>query len=261
MKTKELLNEYYTWLKDNTVIEENLHTGWSAINTPFTGLFNDTIEIYIKTNGSKIYISDDGITLNNLEETGINISASPNRRRIFDNILLNFGIKFIEGELHTECSIKDFPQRKHLFLQALIEINDMVMLSKHSVASVFKDDVEEYLDKLGIVYTKDFKFTGISGIDFNFDFLIAERKKEKILRAINYLNKTTLTTFLFAWGDIVESRKKVSKKEISALAVINNESRDIKTEYLEALKIKSADYILWTEKETKENIQKLKEAA
>ncbi|MBF0377307.1 MAG: DUF1828 domain-containing protein [Desulfamplus sp.] len=261
MKAKELLNEYYAWLRDNTAVEENLHSGWTAINTPFTGLFNDTIELYIKINGSKINISDDGITLNNLEEIGITLFSSPNRKRIFDNILLNFGIKLTEGELHTECSIKDFPQRKHLFLQALIEINDMAMLSKHSVASVFKDDVEEYLDELGVIYTKDFKFTGISGIDFNFDFLIAEHKKEKILRAINYLNKTTLTTFLFAWGDIIESRKKVSKKEISALAIINNKAKDVKTEYLEALKIKSADYILWTEKDTEENIQKLKAAA
>ncbi|QTA88977.1 DUF1829 domain-containing protein [Desulfonema magnum] len=261
MNTEKLLNSYYKWLKDNTVTEHDHETGWSLISTPFTGMFNDMIEVYIKVVGDRILFSDDGVTVNNLETIGINISKSPSRRRIFDSILVNFGVSFNGLELQADCVLKEFPKRKHLFLEALIGINDMFMLSKENVASVFKDDVEEYLIELGIIYTKDFKFAGVSGIDFNFDFLIAGRNTEKVLRAINYLNKTTLTTFLYAWDDIIITRKRVSKKDVSAIAVVNNEERNIKPEYLDALKIKKADYILWSERKSDENIQKLKEAA
>jgi len=225
MNTEKFLDSYYKWLKDNTVIDHNHETDWFLISTPFTGMFNDMIEVYIKINGDRVLLSDDGVTVNNLETIGINISKSPSRRKIFDNILLNFGVKLNGFELQSECILKEFPKRKHLFLEALIGINDMFMLSKENVASVFKDDVEEYLIELDIIYTKDFKFTGVSGIDFNFDFLIASKKTEKVLRAINYLNKTTLTTFLYAWNDIIVTRKKVSKKEVSAIAVINNEKK------------------------------------
>ncbi len=261
MNTEKLLNSYYKWLKDNTVTEHNHETGWSLISTPFTGMFNDMIEVYIKVDGDKVLFSDDGVTVNNLESSGINISKSSSRRRIFDSILLNFGVKFNGLELHSECILKEFPKRKHLFIEALIGINDMFMLSKENVASVFKDDVEEYLMELGLIYTKDFKFAGISGIDFNFDFLIAGKKTEKVLRAINYLNKTTLTTFLYAWDDIIVTRKRVSKKDVLAIAIVNDIERNVKIEYLDALKIKKADYILWSDRMSDENIQKLKEAA
>jgi len=261
MNPDYLLSSYYRWLKNNTAVDHDEDTGWSIISTPFTGMFNDMIEIYIKIDGENILLSDDGIILSNLETIGVNISKSPSRNKIFESILINYGIKFSNSELICECTIKEFPHKKHLFLEALIGINDMFMLSKENVTSVFKDDVEEYLIESGIIYTKDFKFAGISGIDFNFDFLIAGRKTEKVLRAINYLNKTTLTTFLYAWDDIISTRKQVSKKDVSAIAIVNNEKRSVKPEYLEALKIKKADYILWTERKSDENIDKLKEAA
>jgi len=122
-------------------IETDESTGWTIISTPFTGIFNDLIEIYIRVEGSNILMSDDGETINNLESIGINFSKSQNRRRILETILLNYGVILDKGELKTECIISDFPKRKHLFLEALIGVNDMFMLSEHNVASVFKDDV------------------------------------------------------------------------------------------------------------------------
>ncbi len=134
MNTKKLLNSYYNWLKDNTVTKHDHETGWSLISTPFTCMFNDMIEVYMKVDGDRILFSDDGVTVNNLETIGINISKSPSRRRVFDSILLNFGVKFNELELQAECLSKEFPKRKHLFLEALIGVNDMFMLSKENVA-------------------------------------------------------------------------------------------------------------------------------
>ncbi|MCW5199371.1 DUF1828 domain-containing protein [Desulfobulbus sp. F1] len=261
MNAQNLVKEYYEWLQKNTEVSSDVKSEWSVITTPFVGVFNDLIEIFIKIKDEKVFLSDDGCTISNLNEIGVDISRSRNRKKIFDNILANFGIKEVEGELQVECSVENFPQKKHSFLEALIGLNDMFVLSKPNVSSVFKDDVDEYLEKIGIIYTKDFKFTGISGIDFTFDFLISERKNEKIIRAINQINKTTLTTFLYAWGDVSEKRRKVSKKNISAFAIINDGNKSIQKEFLEAIRIEKADYILWSEKDSEENQYKLKEAA
>ncbi len=257
MEISSLLNSYYTWLKESTELYSDKITKWHVISTPFTGLFNDNIEIYVKISGANITLSDDGETINNLREYGVSFSHSKQRRKILDGILTNYGVKMQGDELTCECNVKNFPQKKHLFLEALTTVNDMFMLSKHNVASVFKEDVEEYLTELGLIFTKDFKFTGESGIDFNFDFLIAHQKKEIILRAINNLDKTTLTTFLYAWEDVAELRSKISKKSIKSVAIVNNESKNINQDYLEALKFKKADYILWTERNSKESIMKL----
>jgi hypothetical protein len=43
--------------------------------------------------------------------------------------------------------------------------------------------------------------------------------------------------------------------------VINDEEKEIQHEYLEALKSENADYILWSQRHTPENLHKVKTAA
>ena len=261
MNAQNLVKKYYDWLHENTEVSSSVNSEWSVITTPFVGIFNDFVEIFIKIKDDNVFLSDDGCTINNLNQTGVDISKSPNRKKIFDNILANFGVKEIEGELQAECSVKNFPQKKHSFLEALIGLNDMFVLSKPNVSSVFKEDVEEYLENIGVLFTKELKISGASGIDFTFDFLIPGKRNEKIARAINQINTTTLTTFLYAWDDVHQIREEKTKRKISAIAIINDVKKSIKPEYLEAIRIKKADYILWSERDSEENQYKLKEAA
>ena len=68
-----------------------------------------------------------------------------------------------------------------------------------------------------------------------------------------------MPNFLFSWEDIKPAREKITNKKIQALALINN-TKNIKDEYLEALTSKKADFILWNERNTSNNIHKLKAA-
>jgi hypothetical protein len=58
--------------------------------------------------------------------------------------------------LLIETNIERFPQSKHNFLSAIIEINDLYILSKNNVASIFKEDVRNYLESQNIIFTPDF---------------------------------------------------------------------------------------------------------
>ena len=55
-------------------------------------------------------------------------------------------------------------------------------------------------------------------------------------------------------------REKQTEKKVIGLAVINNEDREIKDEYLEALRNKRAEFILWKDRNKLENTRKLKAA-
>ena len=55
-------------------------------------------------------------------------------------------------------------------------------------------------------------------------------------------------------------REKVSKKAVTAIAVLNDEEKPIKSEYLEALTSKGANYIIWSERNSEANLMKLKAA-
>jgi hypothetical protein len=191
--------------------------------------------------------------MSNLELQGLQIKGSKRRRAILDTILLNYGVRAESDELTIEANIEDFSQSKHNFLSAIIEINDLYVLSKHNVASIFKEDVRNYLDSHDIIYTPDFISKGATGLEFNFDFQIAKRNKEIVIKSFNTVNKSNLSTFLFSWDDIKPVREKITKKEVNAIAIINNIDKEIRTEFLDALKAKNADYILWSERESEKS--------
>lgn len=242
------INEYYNWLRDKTIVNKDERTGWFVITTPFIGLFNDNIEIYAKMESGKIILSDDGLTLSNLELAGAPILRSTKRREWLEMVLLNYGIVLKENELQTVGNEKDFHQKKHNLICAISEISDMAMMAKHTVSSIFKEDVKAYLDEQNIIYTPQFIAKGSTGIEFTFDFQIAGRSKELVIKSFNSLNKINVPNFLFGWDDIKGAREKISGKELKGMAIINNIDKEIKSEYLEALESKGAGYILWSDR-------------
>ncbi|TCP68616.1 uncharacterized protein DUF1829 [Heliophilum fasciatum] len=253
------INEYYKFLKAQTRIMQG--TGWIIISTPFLGLFNDAIEIYCKENNGIIILSDDGKTLNDLEMMGVSSSRSQKRKEVIDKILLNYGVSIDNnGELITQSTLKDFPQKKHNLLSAIMEISDMYMLARQNVFSVFKEDVRGFLDEQDIIYTPQFISKGSTGLEFTFDFQIARKEKEIVINTFNSINKTNLSKFLFSWDDIKETRQRITQKTLYSLAIINDEEKEIKTEYLDALAAKNSDYILWSKRHSEANIRKIKAA-
>ena len=247
------MDDYYNWLREKTFIQKDSHTDWFIINTPFVGAFNDTIEIYAQKKGNHLKLSDNGETMSNLELQGLHIQGSKRRRAILDTILLNYGVSAENDELTIKASIENFSQSKHNFISAVIEINDLYVLSKHNVASIFKEDVRNYLDSHDIIYTPDFISKGTTGLEFNFDFQIEKKNKEIVIKSFNTINKSNISTFLFSWDDIKPVREKITKKEVNAIAIINNIDKEVRTEFLDALKAKNADYILWSERESEKS--------
>lgn len=103
-----------------------------------------------------------------------------------------------------------------------------------------------YCFRSATFYTLDFISKGSTGLDFNFQ--IAKIESETVLKSFSTINKSSLATFLFAEDDIKPVREKITKKEVKAIAIINNIDKNIKSEYIDALKSKNADIILWSER-------------
>jgi len=255
------IHEYYNFLKEKTIILKNTQTEWFIISTPFVGLFNDTIDIYCKESNGIITLSDDGNTLHNLDISGVSITRSPKRKEIFEKIILNYGIQCNDGELIVTSSLKAFPQKKHNLISAILEISDMHMLMKQNVFSMFREEVQNYLEEQDIIYTPHFISKGSTGLEFTFDFQIARRDREIVINTFNTINQTNLTKFLFSWDDIKETRQKITQKQLVSLAIINNDERQIRKDYLDALAAKGSDYVLWTDRHKAENISKIKNIA
>lgn len=254
------MNDYYAFLKEKTLVTASTSSDWVEISTPFVGLFNDTVDIYAKKEGNKIILSDDGNTLRDLELSGLEISRSPKRKEILDRILINYGVRISNDELTTEATERDFPQKKLNLISAISETADMYYLVRHTVASVFREDVKAYLDEQELIYTPYFISKGSTGLEFTFDFQIAYRNTEIVIKSFNSVNKMNLPHFLFTWDDIKKVREQQTQKEIIGLAVINDIDREVNDEYLSALESKGAKHILWSQRHNSDNIRKLKAA-
>lgn len=254
----EYIDQYCKWIKANTRYKTDEYTGWTAISTPFNGLFNDPIEIYVKRrNENELILSDDGQTIHNLELVGVVMRSNSSRKKWLDYILLNYGIKNNNGELTCIATPSSFAQKNHDMICAISAISDMEVTAKSYVSSMFNEDVKRYFDAQNLIYTPQFIAKGSTGIDFSFDFQIAGRNNELVVKSFPTLNRTMLSSFLFSVGDIQADREKLTHKHLKSLAIIDDTNRDVKTEYISAIRSKDVDVMLWSKREERESKDKL----
>ncbi len=205
---RSLVDGYYVWLKDNTNIKGI--KGAVVIETPHLDRHNDFLEIVVSrsSDGSSYLISDDGWIISDLEASGCMLNT-PKRKQLLTEVLNGFGVRTEDGEIKALASDKNFSQQKHNVIQAMLAVNDLFYTAAPHVKSFFLEDVENWLNEREIRFTPKPKFTGKSGYDCQFDFVIpgSRRHPERMLRSINNPNKSNALNFISIWEDIKETRK------------------------------------------------------
>lgn len=253
----EWIEEYYKWLR-GAASARQLQNGWTEIATPFMDRHNDGLTVYAKMDGGNITLSDDGYIINDLLADGISLNRKK-RKELLDSFLMSYGVQNVNNEMIMHTTASEYPSSMHMFIQAMLAVNDMFMLSDSTVKTIFLDDVAAFLDKQQIIYTPSFIAKGSTGLEFNFHFQIAGRKSEILINSFNTMNRGNLSSFLFDWLDIKEARQKRAKKKVAGLAIINDE-KGIDQKYLEALESKNTQYILFSQRNDPENLKKLSAA-
>ncbi len=98
------------------------------ITTPYLDNANDYLQIYVKQEGNDIFFTDDSITIHNLKMSGLQLTR--NRKLQLQKILYQYGVRLQGNELIAKAPINSFAQKKHLFIQAMIRIDDMFAVSE-----------------------------------------------------------------------------------------------------------------------------------
>ena len=240
----DLVNDYIEWLRRKITVEDI--NGIYEITTPFLDRHNDYLQIYVKRENGSLIITDDGYTITDLRLGGCEINTKK-RRHILDSILNGFGIQIDRDELFVNAKPNDFPQKKHNLIQAMLSVNDLFVLARPMVASLFKEDVEHYLHLNEIRFTPSVNFIGRSGFTHFFDFVIpaSRAKPERILRTINRPNRQNTTSLMFSWDDTREVRAPDS----TAYAVLNDMEYSANPDIVSALRQYDIKTLLWSERD------------
>lgn len=252
MDNKKWINSkvksYFDWLMDRTDITSDSLTGWYGIATPFLGLMNDHIEIFIKKENREILLSDDGATLSTLAQMGIDVMKSKTRKNVIDRIKLNYDVEIEGGELITSATENTFPERKHALLSAIQEISDLKYTAKTDVVSMFSEEVGSFMEDLDIIYTPQFSTQGRTGMSFVFDFQIAGRKNELVIKTYNRLNQSDVERFLFSIHDISRKRQGLSNKAFNSLIIINDIDHIPNEKLLDVLREEDTRVLRWSQR-------------
>jgi len=242
LEIERLLNDYRAWLKDKTTLRA-LNGSWVEITTPYLDRHNDALQIYARAENGGYILTDDSYTVHDLEASGCNLRTEK-RQDLLKMTLNGFGVKLHDEALEVHATADTFPLRKHSLIQAMLAVNDLFYLAKPVVESLFFEDVVAWLDATEIRNTAKLKFTGISGYDQLFDFVIPKSRKqpERILQAITRPTRDTALSFINAWSDT----QKVRSPESKAYAVLNDIEQTPSGGVIDALRNYQIRPVLWS---------------
>ncbi len=240
-----LMERYFTWLKDKTSLRQ-VGDEWTEITTPYLDRHNDYIQIYIKREDGGYLLTDDGDTIQDLEQAGCNLET-PKRHRLLTTTLAGFGVQNQRGVLQIHTALENFPVRKHNLIQAILAVNDLFYVAVPMVASLFYEDVVQWLEASDIRYTPDVKFTGKSGFDHHFQFVIPKSRghPERVVEAITRPTRVEAENFIFRWLDTREARPSDSR----AYAILNDQDQRVPGQAIEALRNYEIKPALWSERD------------
>ncbi|AKS37380.1 hypothetical protein NP92_02660 [Anoxybacillus gonensis] len=247
----QLKNAYLEWLNQKLNMKD-LDSGIIEITSPLMDRHNDHLQIYvIPQEDGKLKLTDDAYILSDLMMMGFELNSSNKRKEIFNTIINGFGVKYSPktDELYTIATLNDFPQKKHMLLQAMLAVNDMFMVLRSNIVSIFFEEVESFLYENDVRYTDNVSFIGKTGYSHKFHFLVPKSKKKPVDRIIQTLNNPTrdkTQNLIFAWSDTKETRKHSSQ----LFVFLNDTDRNIDTEVIHAFESYDISPILWSNRES-----------
>jgi hypothetical protein len=242
---KQLLDEHFRWLKNKTILK-SIGTDWVEITTPYLDRHNDCLQIYIRKEHSGYELTDDGYILVDLENSGCSIDT-PKRQELLNMTLAGFGIQLKDGQLSVRATSENFAIKKHNMIQAMLAISDLFYLASPYVTSLFMEDVTQWMDLAEIRYTPKIKFTGKSGYDHMFDFVIPKSKiqPERIVQTLSNPKKDSAESLVFKWLDTKNTRS----ADTNLFVFLNDTNLSVSTNIIDALNNYDLNPVLWSKRE------------
>jgi hypothetical protein len=242
---QRLIDSYVQWLRDKTVLREV--GDWVEITTPYLDRHNDYVQIYAQRQNGAYILTDDGYAIEDLAQSGCNLDT-PRRQELLRMTLNGFGVQLAEGNrLQVKATPENFSTRKHSLVQSILAVNDMFYTASPIVANLFYEDVVAWLETNEIRYTPSVKFTGKSGYDHLFDFVIpkSRRQPERILQAVSRPSRDMAEVLAFMWIDTKEVRPPDSR----AYALLNDTEQRVSSAVSDALKSYDVRPVVWSQRE------------
>ncbi len=244
-EAQTLVDEYLAWLRDRTKLREvGQHV---EITTPFIDRHNDYLQLYVQRDNSGFKLTDGGYVLSDLKLSGCDVSTKK-RQSLLHTTLNGFGVRLEHDALVVHASAQDFPVKKHNLVQAMLAVNDLFYVAQGHVISLFKEDVTSWLETNDVRFVPQAKFTGKSGFDHLFDYVIpkSRHQPERIVQAVATADKQAATRLAFSWSDTASTRP----ADAQGYALLNDSENLPAAGVTDALEAYGVVPVLWSQRES-----------
>jgi len=228
MDIQKMITNYTEWLRAE--ITTSTFGDYTELTTPYLDRFNDYLQIYAKQNSDgTITLTDDGYIIGSLISSGMKFKKGSNRHKMLIRIASRFNVSVENETIMTVATPHNFPQKKHMMVQAMLAVDDLFEVSAENVKSLFLEEVKNYFDANEIYYTEEYPFLGKTGTIYKYDFHFQRTKKKpgRFCKGFNKLDISKRDLTLFNWLDTQEERGNSSE-----LIVIYNDENSVKDEVL-----------------------------
>lgn len=234
------IENYYRWLSEKTQVK-SIDQQWIEITTPYLDRHNDFLQIYAKKEGNHYLLTDNGYIIQDLLNCGCSLEG-PKREDLLKITLAGLGVHLDGDSLFVKATSNDFPLKKHSLVQAMLAVNDLFYLSSSQVANFFFEDVSNWMDQANIRYISRIKFSGKTGYDHMFDFVLpkSNSQPERIIQTLNHPKKDSVLLLVTKWTDTPPNSK---------LFAFLNDNQKISPGVVEALENYDLTPILWSERD------------
>jgi hypothetical protein len=148
MAIEPIVNEFRQRISDKVEIEAAGHDTYRVL-TPFMLPDGDHLSVILRRVGGTWELTDEGMTLMRLTyRIDADDLMQGNRLRIINDALSMFDVENRQGELAVEVQDERFGDALYDFIQALLRISDVSLLSREHVRSTFKEDLESTVRRL-----------------------------------------------------------------------------------------------------------------
>lgn len=242
---EKLIQSYVAYIHSNFNVEKIHHNTFEII-TPFLDRRNDHISFYLEENKGSLRLTDGGEMLESLSLDGLEFK-SPKKARELEITLNGFGIFKEQAELYILTNPNDFAKSMHSFIQALLSVNDLFVLTHNKTSGFFFDEVIKFFDEIDVRYTSNIQIEGKTHLEHKFDFLIPKSKtqSERLIKILNAPKKENLQSNLFAFLDLPPKRQEMSDKII----IFNDTNTKISDVLIKASRESGIIPLIWSERE------------
>ena len=180
---------------------------YQRIRTPYLYPDGDYIDLYCKSAGDVMTVTDLAETTGWLRMQSPSLRRSPKQRRLIEDVCVTHGIEFHRGMLRAQCRHSDELANVVTRVgQAALRVSDLWFTFRTQSVQSITDEVADFLSERELGFERSERLAGRSGRGWTVDFHVRAKFKSSLVQVLSTANRAAAHRVsehvLAAWHDL-----------------------------------------------------------